>query len=635
MARRKCTGVDDALLINEALSELGSAGGLIEFGPGTFNIATTINLNLADRVRFQGSNLGGTYIQLGTNANCHMFYGDAHSIFYHWSGLHIVGRSAYQNKVTTYPYDMLDGIHLESAAEDTGVNLTVHASDATKFAPDGHTMVAGADVNKVVVIGYSASPAWAAGEYLITANDTTYWTLSPCSSGGVAAPTSPAAVGTAGGVWRLLSTGQGAYDVQVDNCWVQACKGHGYWFREGWGVHLGDRTIGEYNAGDQVRFADRPLARPDYGPEIHSGKYLSFTDNTAAGAGSAAGLGHGIYLGAGHYSASLVGNQLRSDVANRAPICLFGDAARVSGSGKHSIMGNMFLVTIGQASVHHIQVLACERNRIIGNTFPGVAPASGNIIGVHIPASAYACYNIIDSNDFGFSVAGDLPINAGQGRQYIGSNNRGYCNKVQGFIDCPHEHGDARTLHLTPLTASAQGVQTALFGATSSVGPTVPAGSVVVCAVTPMNANAAAKDWFAYVYRNTIRVVCTSDLDTSDSASITETLTAEDNSNRWNLVGTTTPFAAAVAGDWVRVFGSGGTPVGCWYVEGIVSAGLKVTLYGEPPASLTGCTCKILKGYKLSVTAEFTNQDSSIEPLVAAATGISTKHPLDLTNPVV
>ncbi|MCX6359798.1 MAG: hypothetical protein NT029_08335 [Armatimonadetes bacterium] len=631
-----CGAVDDSVAINAALASLGSDGGLIQFSPGTFVIAQPINLNLADKVVFQGSNIGGTYIHLATNANCHMFYGDAHSIFYRWTGLHIIGRSAYQSKSVTYPYDMIDGIHLESVAEDTGTNLTVHASDATKFAPDGHTMVAGADVNKVVVIGYSASPAWAAGEYLITANDDTYWTLSPCSSGGVAAPTSPAAVGTAGGVWRLLSTGQGAYDVQVDNCWVQACKGHGYWFREGWGVHLGDRTIGEYNAGDQVRFADRPLARPDYGPEIHSGKYLSFTDNTAAGAGSAAGLGHGVYLGAGNYSASLVGNQLRSDVANRAPLCLFGDAARVAGSGKHSIMGNMFLVTVGQASVHHIQVLACERNRIIGNTFPGVAPAAGNIIGVHIPVSAYACYNIIDDNDFGFSVAGDLPINALQGRQYIGHNNRGYCSKVQGFIDCPHEHGDARTLHLTPATASAQGVQTGLFGSTASVGPTVPAGAVVACTVQPQNANAAAHSWYAYVYRNTIRVTSTEDLD-DDDASISTTLSiANDAAARFDLMGNTgTPFSAAVAGDWVRVYNSGGTPIGTYYIEVKVSSGAGVTCYGAtPPALTSGDTCKLLKGYKLSVTAEFTNQDRSIEPLVSV-NGIDTKHPLDLTTPVV
>lgn len=633
-ADKVCRGVNDEMVINELLATFGTQGGIVEFAPGDYMLGAPVNLNLCQNAQFIGPNLGVAYIRLATNANCHMFYGNGVNMFYRWSNLHIIGRSANQNKVVTYPYDMCDGIHLEAKPDDSGTNLTVKADDATKFLPDGHTVVAG-DVGKVVVIEYSASPAWAAGEYLVASQDGTHWTLTPCVSGGVSAPALPG-VGVAGGVWSLIGVGTGYYDVMIDNVWVQQCKGHGIWIREGWGVHLGTRCIGEYNAGDQVRLADRPVTRSDYGAEIHSGKYLSFSDNTPAGAGSAPGMGHGIYVGAGHYAASIIANDLRSDVAGRAGLCLFGDAARVAASGKHSVIGNKFLVTVGQESTHLLQILACERNRIIGNTFPGIAPAVGNIIGVHIPTSQYACYNVIDDNDFGMSVAGDLPINAQQGRQYIGSNNRGYCNKVAGIIDCPHEHGDARTLHLSPNTASAQGTQTGLFGSTASVGPVVPNGSEVTVVVQPMNANAAAHNWFGYVYRNTIRVTSTDDLDATDALISTTLSIANDTSARFDLMGNAgTPFSAAVAGDWVRIYDAGGTPQGCYYVEGLVSGGAGVTCWGATaPTIAADYTCKVLKGYKLSVVAEFTNQDRSIQAL-SGTSGIDTKKFMDMTTPVV
>lgn len=78
----------------------------------------------------------------------------------------------------------------QDAAQDSGTNLTVHASTNTDVLPDDHTAAA-ADVGNIIQI--TAGAGFTPGFYEIKSIQTTYWRLDR----------SPAAAGTSGGAWAL------------------------------------------------------------------------------------------------------------------------------------------------------------------------------------------------------------------------------------------------------------------------------------------------------------------------------------------------------------------------------------------------------------------------------------------------
>lgn len=614
-SRRPCTGTDDDVKINEALAELGTGGGVVQFGPGTFTISQPIDMDLCERLQLLGSNLGGTFIQLATNANCHMVKCTTHPLFHRISGIHFDGRSAFQNKVTSFPYDMCDGVHYECPADDTGTNLTVDGANAANVVPDAHTVVAG-DVGKIVRI--TGGTGFTVGEYYISAQDGTSWTLLAEKY----AATNCAAVGTAGGTWSLIGATSGAYDIQIDNCWWQYCKGHGIAMREGWGGHIGERTIVEYCEGHCIYLMPKPLARVDYSLSITNGKYLCFQDS---GGTYADGLGDAIYVGPGHYNAHITGNQLRSDVASRCGLRLVGDsvaAMRQSGSGKHSVIGNDFMAVTGQASKAHIIIDACGYNRILGNHFTSVPgnPPNG-INGIDIPVTSYAAYNEIDDNVFVMVNTGDVPINALQGRQNIGHSNLGYKNICQAYWDVPHDNGNLRTI---------TGTHT-LFGASGATAPTIPGGSFVVVRVTPNNAAAAAMQWYGVVDGAKLIVGTSADMGEVSGDAVTVTPSAFSGLHFWITGSAGTPWVAGDVGKWIRVF-QGATVRGTWRIEELGDAGggagSKIKVYGQAaPVDWTGGETYVnLTAYLLSVEVAFTNQDRDIVP-----DGVTVRFPQVLT----